>query len=226
MQLFSENKMMKNIPELTAFVDSLHRQLRKERRQTGSQLNPYFLYQRFDTTGQGYMKRFATLKVPPTKLPSLNATMVETANNRARNVRAFMSSYSERVASTAREAGNYRIEIFKKYTQSAAILVMFLIGAPLGSIIKKGGLGVPVLVSVLFFIIYYIFSILGEKYGREAVMPVGIGMWMANFALLPAGLFFLYQARRDSSLFEIDFWVRLSRRLPKWFGKRTEPVAG
>jgi lipopolysaccharide export system permease protein len=69
-------------------------------------------------------------------------------------------------------------------------------------------------------------SIIGEKYGREGVMPVGLGMWMSNAFLLPAGLFFLYQARRDSSLFEVDFWVRFARRLPKWFGKRAEPGVG
>ncbi|AYA38793.1 YjgP/YjgQ family permease [Hymenobacter oligotrophus] len=224
--LFKENKIMLTIPQLQGFVDSLHRQLHRERKQVAGQVNPYFLYERFDTTGQALDKRLKKLQLPTKPLPALTAHMVQNAANRARNTRSFVGSYAERLGSTAREAANYRIEVFRKYTQSVAILVMFLIGAPLGAIIKKGGLGVPVLVSILFFIVFYVVSIIGEKYGRESVMPVGLGMWMANCVLLPAGLFFLYQARRDSSLFEVDFWYRLSRRLPRWFGKRTEPVAG
>jgi lipopolysaccharide export system permease protein len=121
----------------------------------------------------------------------------------------------ERLSTLARETGNYRIEIYRKYTQSAAVLIMFLIGAPLGAIIKKGGLGVPVLISIMFFIIYYVASIMGEKYGREGVLPVGLGMWIADAILLPVGLFFLYQARRDSGVLEVDFWRRLPAKI-RW----------
>jgi len=97
-----------------------------------------------------------------------------------------------------------------------AVLLMFLIGAPLGAIIKKGGIGVPILISILFFIVYYVLSILGEKGGRELEMPVALGMWLSNALLLPAGLFFLYQAYNDSGLLETDFWRRLSQRLPSF----------
>ncbi|GAB2941838.1 hypothetical protein GCM10027048_02860 [Hymenobacter coalescens] len=222
--LFKENKIMLTLPQLQGFVDSMHTFLAKERQLAAAQINPYFLYQRLDTSGQRSDVRTAAWQVPSTKVAPINNNTLESAASRARNMKAFLGSYSERLSSTAREAGNYRIEVFRKYTQSVAILVMFLIGAPLGAIIKKGGLGVPVLVSILFFIIFYVVSIIGEKYGREAVMPVGLGMWMSNVVLLPAGLFFLYQARRDSSLFEVDFWLRLSRKLPKWFVRKPAPV--
>ncbi|WP_400190953.1 LptF/LptG family permease [Hymenobacter sp. B81] len=224
-ELFSENKMMKTLPQLHAYVDSVQRLLAKDRVAMTPQLNPYFTYLRFDTTGQAKDARLASWQVPAERLAPITPVVVQSAGNRVRNLLAFVNSYGEKLRTQARDAGNYRIEVYKKYTQSAAILVMFLIGAPLGSIIKKGGLGVPVLVSVLFFIIFYIFSILGEKYGREAVMPVGVGMWMSNVVLLPAGLFFLYQARRDSSLFEVDFWQRLSHKLPRGLTRR-KPAAG
>ncbi|RTQ46085.1 YjgP/YjgQ family permease [Hymenobacter gummosus] len=223
-ELFADNKIMLTLPQLHGFVDSMSQQLQKERQLTGVQMNPYFLYQRFDTTGARQAQRTASWQVPNAKMPVLNTVIYESAANRARNMQSFMTSYSERLGSTVREMGNYRIEIFRKYTQSVAILVMFLIGAPLGAIIKKGGLGVPVLVSILFFIIFYVVSIIGEKSGREGVMPIAVGMWLSNFVLLPAGLFFLYQARRDSSLFEVDFWLRLSRKLPKWFARKPAPV--
>ncbi|GAA4386510.1 LptF/LptG family permease [Hymenobacter koreensis] len=225
-ELFSENKMMKNLPQLNAFVDSVQRQLNKDREALLPQLNMYFSYLRFDTTGQASNARVADLVVPATRLKPLTPTTIQSATGRVRNAQAFVASYGERLHNQAREAGNFRIEIFRKYTQSVAVLVMFLIGAPLGSIIKKGGLGVPALVSIFFFIIFYVVSIIGEKYGREAVMPVGLGMWMSNLVLLPAGLFFLYQARHDSSLFEVDFWQKLARKLPKWLSRRSDLVPG
>ena len=89
---------------------------------------------------------------------------------------------------------------------------MFLIGAPLGAIIRKGGLGMPVIISIFFFIIYYVLTILGEKYGREGIMIVPVGMWAANAILMPIGLFFLYQARNDSNLLEFDLKKIFSRK--------------
>ncbi|GAB3813612.1 hypothetical protein GCM10028895_05810 [Pontibacter rugosus] len=105
------------------------------------------------------------------------------------------------------------MEIWRKYTQSFSIIVMFMIGAPLGAIIKKGGMGVLMVISIAFFIVMYVMTILGEKWGREGLVSVGAGMWAANLILLPVGLFFLYQARNDSSLLEFDFWRKLMARL-------------
>ncbi|WP_073287613.1 LptF/LptG family permease [Hymenobacter psychrotolerans] len=211
-ELFAENKMMKNIPQLVAFIDSLQKRLRTERSQVPHLVAPYYAYLRFDTVGQAQNRRAELVQVPDTRLPVLNAGVLEQATNRARNLKSFAGSTGERLANLAKESGNYRIEIYRKYVQSTAILLMFLIGAPLGAIIKKGGLGVPILVSILFFIVYYILSIMGEKYGREGVMPVSFGMWMSTLALLPFGLFFLYQARNDSGLLDWD----LRRLLPAW----------
>ncbi|TGE28650.1 LptF/LptG family permease [Hymenobacter metallicola] len=212
-ELFSGNKMMKNIPQLEEYTDSLHNRLVTEREQFPRQLNPYYVYLRLDTTGQALNRRVESWQVPPTKLPVLNASLLDQAENRVRNLRTYVGSSSEHMSNLAKEAGNFRIEIYRKYTQSIAVLLMFLIGAPLGAIIKKGGLGIPVLISIVFFIVYYVLSIIGEKYGREGVMPVGAGMWMATALLLPVGLFFLNQARRDSGLLETDIWGRLFRKI-------------
>ncbi|MBC6612923.1 LptF/LptG family permease [Hymenobacter sp. BT507] len=213
-EYFAENKMMKNIPQLIAHSDSLHQRLNVERRLMVTQLNPYYSYARFDTTGQAANRRLADWKVSDERLPALSVGMVEQASNRARNVRAFISSNADRLNNLARDTSMFRIEIYRKYTQSAAILLMFLIGAPLGAIIKKGGLGVPLLIAILFFIIYYVVSIMGEKYAREMILTVPLGMWLADLVLLPVGLFFLYQARNDSGLLEGDFWRRITRWVP------------
>ena len=96
---------------------------------------------------------------------------------------------------------------------------MFLIGAPLGAIIKKGGLGVPVLMSILFFIVFYVLSLVGEKWAKAATVSVPLGMWMANIVLVLIGLLFLRQARADARLFDSDFysvvWDKISRRFLK-----------
>ena len=223
--LFKENRMMLNIPQLHTATDSVQKKLTNEQHQLPRQANAYFTFLRFDSTGRAANRRSARLHVPASRLAASTAPIIQQATNRANNLRAFASSTSERLNEYARNSALFRIEVYRKYSQSVAVLLMFLIGAPLGSIIKKGGLGVPILVSILFFIIYYVLSIMGEKYGREFVMPVGIGMWMSNLVLLPAGLFFLYQAYNDSGLLELDFWRRLPQRLGiPGLRKITEPT--
>jgi lipopolysaccharide export system permease protein len=211
-ELFNTNKMMLNLAQLTHYTDSLHNRVLLERRQLIPQLNPYYTFLRLDTTGRVAMQRVESWQVPDKELQPVSLNVAQQAANRARNVRSFLGTSAERLTNLSKETANYRIESHKKYTQSVAILLMFLIGAPLGAIIKKGGIGVPILVSIVFFIIYYVVSIMGEKYGREMVMPVGVGMWLSCAVLLPIGLFFLYQARHDSGVLDVDW----SRFVPGW----------
>lgn len=212
-EYFADNKMMKNIAELNVVTDSLQTMVAKEHSKFVANVDPFYMYLNVDTTKAKFSGRGIIKKEYNKELPDVSATMLVMAKNKARNIKNFTSGYIERLNSTIREANNFEIEIWKKYTQSASILIMFLIGAPLGAIIKKGGLGVPVIISILFFIIMYVLSILGEKWAREGLMPVPMGMWMSNAILLPIGLFFLYQARHDSSLLEVDFWRKLMARL-------------
>ena len=216
-ELFSDNKMMKNISQLTTVTDSLRRYNADERARYALTVDPFYMYFKADT---GEVKN--GLKIAKDSLPEkehelapITADVLLAATSKARNVKTFTSSYIERVNTVARDANTYEIEIWRKYTQSASILIMFLIGAPLGAIIKKGGLGVPVLISIIFFIFLYVLSILGEKWAREGLMPIEFGMWGANAILLPIGLFFLYQARNDSSLLEVDFWRKFLTRLKR-----------
>jgi lipopolysaccharide export system permease protein len=87
----------------------------------------------------------------------------------------------------------------------------------LGAIIKKGGLGVPVLISILFFILFYVITLLSEKYAKEGLIPMAYGMWAANAVLFPIGLFFLRQARNDSPLFDADFYITTLQRWKEKF---------
>lgn len=109
------------------------------------------------------------------------------------------------------DAGRYirkhEIELYRKFTLAFACLVFFFIGAPLGTIIRKGGLGAPVIISVILFIIYYIIDNTGYKMAREALWPCWVGMWLSSFVLLPVGIFLTYKAATDSPLFNPEVWT-------------------
>ncbi|MBN3582003.1 LptF/LptG family permease [Algoriphagus aestuarii] len=139
------------------------------------------------------------------------------ATNNARNLKNSFDIKKAQVETDEREFRRYEIAWYQKYTQAFACFVMFLIGAPLGAIIKKGGLGMPVLLSIIFFIIYYMLTISGEKWAKEGIADPLFGTWFSNLCLLPFGLFFLKQARKDARLFEPDFyqgiWKSLQNKL-------------
>lgn len=101
-----------------------------------------------------------------------------------------------------------QVEYYKKFTLSAACLALFLIGAPLGAIIRKGGLGLPVVVSVIFFLIYYIISTIGEKAVKAGDASPFIGMWISIMVLTPIGIFLSYKAANDSVIFDAELYKR------------------
>jgi len=107
----------------------------------------------------------------------------------------------------------HEIELYRKFTLAFACLIFFFIGAPLGAIIRKGGLGAPVVISVILFIIYYIIDNTGYKMAREALWPCWAGMWLSSFVLLPTGIFLTYKAATDSPLFNPDAWVITWKRI-------------
>lgn len=132
--------------------------------------------------------------------------MYKGAVGQARYMKNSYEVNATRAEDMQRNLYKWQIEIHKKWAQAVACLVMFMIGAPLGSIIKRGGLGVPVIISIAFFIIFYVFTMFGEKWAREGIVSPAVGIWSANFILLPFGLLFLWQARNDARLFESDFY--------------------
>lgn len=106
----------------------------------------------------------------------------------------------------------YDIEWHRKFTLSIACLILFFIGAPLGAIIRKGGFGLPVVMSVLFFVIFHILSMIGEKSSREGVLEAVQGMWLSSLVFLPVGIVLTFKATTDSPLFDGDAWKRFFKR--------------
>ncbi|MBR4521053.1 MAG: LptF/LptG family permease [Paludibacteraceae bacterium] len=112
----------------------------------------------------------------------------------------------------------HEVELHRKFTLAFACLIFFFIGAPLGAIIRKGGLGTPVIISVVMFIFYYIIDNTGYKMAREALWPCWAGMWLSSFVLLPIGIFLTYKAATDSSLFNPEAWAKWLEPIKKKFG--------
>lgn len=107
----------------------------------------------------------------------------------------------------------HEIEMIKKYTLSLACLIFFFIGAPLGAIIRKGGLGTPIVISVLLFIVYYVIDNFGFKQARDGRFDVWFGIWLSSIVLAPLGMFLTYKAMNDSAVFNPDAYRNLVRRM-------------
>ena len=140
----------------------------------------------------------------------------EQAVSKARSAKAQLSGIISSLDVYANDTIIFRIQWHKIIASSLACIAMFLIGAPLGAIIKRGGLGVPFLVSILFFIIYYLLTMTGEKWAKQGIISVPVGVWTADIILFIIGMVFLRQARADARLFDSDFYQVVFDKVRRW----------
>ncbi|MFO7723084.1 MAG: LptF/LptG family permease [Bacteroidales bacterium] len=143
--------------------------------------------------------------------------IVSTALQIARSTKETMASRFSILDSRIRLIRKYEIEWHRKFTLSFACLILFFIGAPLGAIIRKGGLGMPAVVSVVLFIVFHVLSMTGDKLARESTVSPAGGMWMASLIILPAGIFLTIKATSDAALLDMEAWGKLWKRIT---GKR------
>ncbi len=145
--------------------------------------------------------------------PAEAAQMVSQAISISRehqNVNEFKSLTMEEEKKSIRR---HEIELIKKYTLSVACIIFFFIGAPLGAIIRKGGLGTPLVVSIFLFLVYYIFDNSGYKLARDGRWPVAAGIWLSTMVLAPLGAYVTWKAMNDSSVFDADRYKSFFRNL-------------
>ena len=140
-------------------------------------------------------------------------SIVTNAIGNARRMRQDYEFKSYSMDDDMKTIRRHGIELQKKFTLAIACLVFFFIGAPLGSIIRKGGLAVPIVVSVLLFVFYYIIDNSGIKLAREGVLEVWEGVWLSTAVLLPLGIFVTYKAVNDSAVFNADAYINLFRKI-------------
>jgi lipopolysaccharide export system permease protein len=206
-RLFETNYRMRNMEQLAHDIDSMKDQMLRRRIVYQLNRHAYFSYHGkndpvilpSDVQFSKVVPRVDSLIV---EKPSL--AVLQAATNKAREVKSNLQSNNMAAENNNAELSVFRIQEQKIPASALACVVMFLIGAPLGAIIRKGGLGLPFLVSIFFFIVYTLLGMHGEKLARQGMLGVITGTWGANLILLATGFFFLRIARDDGRLFDGD----------------------
>lgn len=135
------------------------------------------------------------------------------------NLKNSIESASLELENRRSEILYHQIEWHRKFSLSMACFVLFFIGAPLGSIIRKGGLGMPLVVAIIFFLLFHLLNMFGEKFVKEGMLSPFVGMWLAVLVLTPVGIFLTYKAMHDSQLFSKEFYNRSFKKLQRFFSK-------
>jgi lipopolysaccharide export system permease protein len=143
----------------------------------------------------------------------LQEQTLTSALTHARASMNFISTSETNSISKITRLRKYQIEIHRKFTLSIACLIFFFIGAPLGAIIRKGGLGMPTVISVLFFLAWYILSMSGEQFARDSAINPIFGMWISSAILLPIGIWLTYKSMTDSPILNMDTYGSIFRKI-------------
>jgi len=216
--LFKKNYEMQNINQLSHSIDSIRLQLSTEKKDY--ELSYMNSLKAFTKLSNVHISRFDTLnKFNPSVLANFGRRdhyrVLETALNIARSAKENLNTTKETLYNRTKLVFKHQIVYHKKFAFSIACFLLFFIGAPLGAIIRKGGLGMPAVISTLFFILFWVISFAGEKYAAEGVVPAWQGIWFASAVLMPIGIFLTYKATNDATLFDADAWIRFFKKILK-----------
>jgi lipopolysaccharide export system permease protein len=151
---------------------------------------------------------------------SARSTVQEQSISYVNSIKSTLEGASLEYENRRKELRMHLMTWHEKFTMSIAVLVLFLIGAPLGSIVRKGGIGTPVIFAVIFFVIFFLLNNFGKKFVKEDVLQPFAGMWLATMVLLPIGFFLIYKALHDSQLFNQEFYFRILRAVRKKISKK------
>ena len=206
---FYDPKML-SIRQLNHAIDSLTHLDTFYAKKVSKEISPYFRFARYEDTG--WTKKIEN-PLPIVKLnklipDSLRTSIVDAAANQLATIKGTVEMMAKDYSEKYTSLELHEIEWHRKFTLSIACLVLFLIGAPLGSIIRKGGLGSPLVFAIIFFVIFHLFNTFGEKFVKSGQTNPIVGMWLSTIILIPIGAFLIYKAMRDSQLFNQEFYYR------------------
>ena len=232
--VFKNSYRMLNISQLVTMRDSLDIEYNKRLRHSMLQIsiNPLLSKRVFNMTAP-HDSLIRDIKIEVDSIFNFDeyftgidkwvkAEITEQALERARSNMQNLNLFQGQLYEKKKYINKHDMERHRKFTLSIAVLIFFFIGAPLGAIIRKGGLGMPVVVSILLFIAYYIISMTGEKSAREEVWQMFSGMWFSSFVFFPIGVWLSYKAGTDSAIMTAETYTKLFNRLG--FGKLIEKL--
>lgn len=219
------NERMMSMRQLRKGIDSLTRESRKLRKQQETDMLQPFQFVHYLDSGWSATRwpdsnRVHTAASFNACLPdSARTPSTQKAQSLVSSLKLNMESLNNNATDRERYLRSHWIEWNRKISLSLACLVLFLIGAPLGSIIRKGGLGTPLVMAIIFFVLFYFTSTSGEKMAQQNKLTPFMGMWLSTFVLLPIGLFLNAKALRDSQLFNKEFYFRLTRKVKPFLSR-------
>jgi lipopolysaccharide export system permease protein len=220
--VFKDNWKMLSIRQLGKAIDSLEKNSKSYQQKLERDAMPVLTFQKYLDSN------WSTIK-PATKPPklfseiisdSIRHAILELSIGEANSIKSSFELNASDYVQRRKDLRYHLIEWHRKFTMSIACLVLFLIGAPLGSIIRKGGIGTPLIFAVVFFVIFFLLNNFGEKFVKQDVMQPLAGMWLATVVLLPIGIFLIFKAMRDSQLFNQEFYFRSINRFRQFLKNR------
>lgn len=231
--IYKDHYIMMSIGQLDHYIDSLDKERGRIMTSFYSDIIPYYYFLR--DSSEIFLKENKIPVQAGSEFIDLTdqAQMSQTFTRGmafARNVKERIESpLKVRLDSNHNYINRAKIEYHRKFMLAFSCLVLLMIGAPFGALIRKGGIGFPVLFAVLFYITYYIFHKVGEGFAKEGALSPFIGMWMASFIMLPFGIVFTYKAMHDSPIMIRDTYTKFFKRLsrigkPKWVKLADEKV--
>ncbi len=219
--VFKNNYQMLSIRQLDKSIDSLKRYNASFKKKLLPQIAPYLMFTHYLDTGWVSFKATGKpIKSIRELIPdSQRSYILDRTITQIGNIKSNIDVTNIEYQAKQKELLLHLIEWHRKLTMSIACLVLFLIGAPLGSIIRKGGLGTPLVFAVAFFVVFFLLNNFGLKLVKTEVWDPIPGMWLATFILSPIGFFLTYKAMRDSQLFNQEYYYRAVRQLATYFEK-------
>ena len=229
MDLFRNHQSMQNLNQLNYYIDSLSNKLTTK---TNNFIKEYKQSRIYTKRNISHSKSFEndTLKKYIFDVDSIfnsisdkdKGLAISYALSNARDGLKFVSEKQISLHRDLKGLNRYKIEWHKKLTLAMACLVFFFIGAPLGAIIRKGGLGMPAVISVLFFVVYYVLSLIGEKMAKEGITTAWLGMWSSTFILFLVGVFLTYKATTDSVIMNKETYSHFFKKILRLVSTKTK----
>ncbi|HKG69501.1 MAG TPA: LptF/LptG family permease, partial [Segetibacter sp.] len=218
---FIDNYKMLSVRQLRKTIDSLGNFENYFQKRSQTEISPYFTFTKYADTGLipvdpksvFNVKNFNQI-ISDSAANNIQDKLQIQLNSAKSNIDLLASDYATR----QKDIRSHLIEWHRKFTLATACIVLFLIGAPLGSIIRKGGLGTPLVFAVIFFVIFHLLNTFGEKFVKGGVLSPFTGMWMSSAVLIPIGIFLTYKAMKDSQLFNQEYYYRSFKKLRIFLG--------
>ncbi|MCL1938954.1 MAG: LptF/LptG family permease [Candidatus Azobacteroides sp.] len=216
----------KSIKELTTFIDSTAQRRDSTNRETAVRFKQNVYENTFKGTKdfssgrkpvsdslfrQGFKIYFNRLNVDN------KIRYLQQAKSKVDQVQSDYNIVMHWQSEEQRQLRSHSVQLYNRFSLALSCILFFFIGAPLGAIIRKGGLGLPTVISVLLFILYYVTDNFGSKMAKQGVWPIGEGVWLSSVVLASLGAFLTYKAANDSTILDLEAWNMFFQRI---IGKR------